>query len=120
MKKKVIILVLLIMLLFSQVGYLNAQEEEKTGILGFNSGNKYLEGSERERFSYVIGLIDMFWYSMDFAFPEIYEQLRARMEGMTGGQIQKIFEKYLEEHPERLHVGAAELFHMAMVEILIE
>jgi len=119
MKKKVIILVLLIMLLFGQVGYLNAQEEN-TGLLGFNTGNKYLELPEHDRLIYVIGLIDMFWYMYSFAFPNIYEDIRARMKDMTGEQIKKIFDKYLEEHPEKLHFSAAQLFNLAMIDVVYD
>lgn len=118
MKKKVVILVLLIMLLFSQVGDLNAQEQELEGLLGFINGNHYLEIPEGDRSGYIVGLVDMFWFMYNFTFPEIYKDVRAKMKNMTVEQIQKIFEKFLEEHPEGLHAGASSLFHEAMIELL--
>ena len=39
---------------------------------------------------------------------------------MTAGQIQAIFDKYLEEHPEEWHHNAASLFWAAIIEIVEE
>lgn len=95
---------LLLALLLSQVGYLNAQEQE---LLGFIFGNKYLTLSEDAKIYYVGGLIDM-WYFMHYEnIPAFYQDILAKMEGMTGLQIREIFEKFLEDHPESLHFTAA-------------
>ena len=115
MKRKIIILVLVIMLLLSQGLYLNAQEN----VLCFVSGNNYLEIlTEHDRLMYVAGLIDMLWYILSNSWPEAFKLHEARMENMSMEQIMKIFDKYLEAHPEELNYSAADGFYSAMVEFV--
>lgn len=113
MKRKIIILVLVIMIVLVSVNILSTQEQ---GVLGYISGNKYLELLENDKMVYVCGLTDMWWQMHYDNFPEFYQVIKEKMKDMTGAQIKKIFEKYLEEHPEKLHLGAAGLFNTAIIE----
>jgi len=117
MKRKGIVLFLVIVLLLSLNSSLNLQEQKR--ILGFVSGNDYLKGSESSSGNYVIGLVDMFWVFFFYNFPELYQDICEKMENMTGEQIKKIFEKYLKEHPEELHLACAGIFLQAMLELCL-
>lgn len=62
----------------------------------------------------------MWWFLHDYYFPETDQNIKERMKDMKGEQIKKIFEKYLEENPEKLHLGAAYLFGETIKGALIE
>jgi len=94
--------------------YLVRQEEYLTWL----DGNDYLEIPEEIRIIYVGGLVDMFYFITYYELPETYKIYKAKMEGMKVGQIQKIFEKYLEEHPENLHYSTADSFYNAISELI--
>ena len=51
--------------------------------------------------------------------PELYSNLEETTKDMTAGQIKAIFDRYLEEHPEEWHNGAASIFHGAITEIIL-
>jgi len=114
MKRKVILLGLVIVLLLSQGLCLNAQEQ---GVLTCMNGNNYLEMTEEIRNIYV-GLVDMFWYITCYDQPEFYKNIEAKMKDMSLIQIRKIFDKYLEGHPEYLHQAAASSFNYAISELI--
>jgi hypothetical protein len=116
MKIKSIILVLVVVLLFSQGLCLNAQEQEE--YLTWLDGNDYLEIPEEIRIIYVGGLVDMFWYITCYDQPEFYKNIEAKMKDMSLIQIRKIFDKYLEGHPEYLHQAAASSFNYAISELI--
>ena len=115
MKRKAILLGLVIVLLLSQVNILSAR-----AAFAFMNGNSYLELDECLRAGYVGGLIDMTCESYQDYLPEIYKDLFKKIEYMQLGQIRKIFDKYLEDHPERLHFSAASLFLEAILEVVYE
>jgi len=115
MKKKAILLGLVVVLLLSQVNILSA-----SAAFTYCNGNGYLELDECLRVGYVGGLIDMTCESYQKNFPEIYKDLVKKIEYMQLGQIQKIFDKYLEDHPERLHFSVASLFLEAILEVVYE
>jgi len=118
MNKK-IILFLILLLLFSMLlinySYLQEKENERTKLLAFVSGNKYLSGmSEGQQLGYVIGLFDMYSYFKYYYFSENYLDCIEKFEPMLVGQIKVFFDKYLEEHPEVWHFAAAEIFYKAI------
>jgi len=118
MKRKVIILVLLIILFLSQVGYLNAQDQE--GVFSFVSGNQYIEFSELGKKMYVAGMIDILYLTFWTLNPEKYQEYIKEMKNMPLLQITKIFDKYLEDHPEELHNAAGGSFLSALNEMIYE
>ena len=123
MKKKIIlflVLLLLFSILFIDHSYLQEEEKKQGECLAFINGNKYLELSEIYRIDYILGLVDMWWYLHNFHYSEIYQIIKEEMEDMTGEQVKKIFEKYLEEHPEKLHYSAAYLFEEAIFGALMD
>jgi len=50
--------------------------------------------------------------------PENYLDFKGKIELMIAGQIQAIFDKYLEEHPEKWHFAAAVIFDAAMISVV--
>lgn len=113
MKRKAILLGLVIVLLLSQVNILSAR-----AAFAFMNGNSYLELDECLRIGYVGGLIDMTCESYQDNLPGIYKDLFKTIEYMQLGQIVKIFDKYLEDHPEKLHYSAADIFTQAIFDML--
>lgn len=123
MKKKTIlflILLLLFAILLIDYGYL--QEEEKEGeIYTFITGNKYLlDIPDDQKGAYVIGLLDMYSYLINSFTSEYYLDFVEKIKYMTGIQIQAIFDKYLEEHPELWHFSGAVIFYRAIMEMVYE
>jgi len=112
MKRKVILLSLVIVLLLSHGLCLNAQT-----YLCFVRGIDYLETPAEQREAYVVGLADMFFLVLSLEFPEYSKKHEEKTRDM-GLQIVKIFEKYLEEHPEKLQFAAAGSFFDAMFELV--
>jgi hypothetical protein len=119
MKKK-LILFLVLMLLFLVLLTNYSQGEEKEQVACYIKGNDYLKLAEEYKIFYVMGLIDMLWNQTWFYSSKDYSDLNKATIDMTGGQIQAIFDKYLEEHPERWHMTAASLFWTAISEIVNE
>jgi len=120
MKKKMV-LILVLVLLFSilLVDYSYLKEEEKVGIDYYVLVNNYLESSEENKLFYVMGLIDMVFcqtYHYDF---ELCSDINKATDGMNAKQIKAIFDKYIEEHPEKWHFPASLIFNEAM-EIVYE
>jgi hypothetical protein len=109
MKSKVIMLVLVIVLLLSQVGY---------SLWNIITGNQYLEQSETQKTIYFAGLFDMWSFMIYHNFSEYYQVVDEKTKDMTVPQIRRIFEKYLENNPERLHFSSASLFNSAMDELI--
>ena len=119
MKKKTI-LILVLVLLFSilLIDYSYLQEEEK--IACWTSGNKYLKMTEENKLYYVAGLIDMLFRFTFYNNKTLYSVLSEKTNEMTAGQIRAIFDKYLEEHPEKWHMTASGLFYTATMEIVLD
>ena len=109
MKIKSIILVLVIVLLLSQVGYSSTKR-----YLTIIDGNKYLDIPENDRLIFIAGLFDMWNYMYQKEQPDNYEIIYMEIENMNTSQIKKIFEKFLEDHPEHLHWATATLFDVAI------
>jgi len=121
MKKK-IILFLVLLLLFSMllIDYGYPQEEEKKVVSSFLSGNDYLDLADAYKIFYVIGLLDMWSYVAYSDLPEIYPIFRRKIKNMSMQQVEAIFDKYLEEHPEEWHFSAASIFTGAIMEIIFD
>jgi len=118
MKRKGIVLVLVIMIWFSQVSVLDTQEEG--GPLCAITGNMYIDLPELIREWYVIGMMDSIYVVLDAFEPEYYQRYKDKMEGMITSQIRKILDKYLEENPEMLHYCAAVCLLYAIDEVIYE
>ncbi len=88
--------------------------------IGFCNGNRYLEFSEGAKISYVAGLSDMAKALIEHYEPEKYKKLCELTENMTIGQLVKILDRCLEEHPGKLHVLVSETFLYAIDEIIFE
>ena len=120
MNKK-IILFLILLLLFSilLIDYSHLQEEvKKKPIFAFFNGNKYLDIPDDYKILYVAGLLDMWSYLGRRYWSEAYSTFLRKIEHMSMGQVQAIFDKYLEEHPEEWHFPAADIFNSAMCEMV--
>jgi len=98
---------------------LQGEEKERIAILAFVSGNDYLEYTENNKLNYIEGLVDMLFCQTYVCDPELYSNLEETTKDMTAGQIKAIFDRYLEEHPEEWHNGAASIFHGAITEIIL-
>jgi len=118
MKRKIILL-LVLLLLFLALLPNYSQGQEKNEIASFTPGNKYLNWTEIEKMCYLRGLIDMFFYEASYYDPKLYSSLKATAKDMSIGQIKAIFDKFLEEHPEKWHWSSAGLFWEAMMELMI-
>ncbi|MBA7561390.1 hypothetical protein ES695_00630 [Candidatus Atribacteria bacterium 1244-E10-H5-B2] len=119
MKKKMILfLVLVLLFLVLQTIGLQGEEKERITILAFVSGNRYLGYTEINKLNYTEGLMDMLFCQTYVFNPELYSNLEETTKDMTAGQIKAIFYRYLEEHPEEWHNGAASMFHSAITEIV--
>jgi hypothetical protein len=121
MKKKMILfLVLVLLLLVLLTNGLQGEEKEREGV-GFITGNKYLNFAEGNKEYYVTGLMDMLYYSTNYYVPKTYYLDIAEVtKGMGNKQIMAIFDKYLEEHPEKWHYAAAYLFSTVIGEMVME
>ena len=121
MKNKMI-LFLVLLLLFSilLIDYSYLQEEEKELIAGYTSGDDYLKRPEELKRAYVMGLIDMLFNETWVYDEEEYSDLNEVTDDMKPSQIQAIFDRFLEEHPETWHLSAASLFRAAMMEIVLD
>jgi len=117
MKKKTVLILVLALLFFSLlINY--SQGQEKKEISGFANGNKYLNLTEIEKMGYLKGLMDMLLQRTSYCDPELYSDINDKTKDMTLGQIRAIFDKYLEEHPEKWHQGAAGLFWNAIMGLI--
>ena len=117
--KKLVILVLVIIIWFSQVSALNTQEEDDYTCLFYTNGNQYLGFSDSERLSYVRGMMDVILEFYCVFFPEKYKIYKKEFKDITLKQLTRIFDKYLEENPEYWHYGASDTFMRALEEIFI-
>ena len=123
MKAKGIVIFLVLMIIFSFISVNILSEEEQEGIQGVlsaTSGNDYLKFQEYEKNIYVRGLMDALYAIFEAYEPETYQKYGEKMKDMTGDQITKIFDKYLDENPENLHWGAAVCFLYALSEIVFK
>jgi len=118
MKKRVIILVLLIMLILVMVSYMNAQE--LTGPLTATTGNDYMQFKEYEKYMYVRGMMDVCYALLHYYDSEFYQKYEEKLQYMTIIQINRIFDRYLEENPDEWHQSAAVCFLWALEEIIFE
>jgi len=117
-KKTILFLVLVLLFLMLLTNGLQGEEKEQTVIVSsFVNGNRYLELSKESRTFYVLGLIDMFYSRTFYSNPEKYSYITDFTKDMTFGQIMAIFDKYLEEHPEKWHFNGAALFSEVITEI---
>lgn len=118
MKLKAFRIILVIALLLTIAISVSANESDT--FLCFLNGNEYLKLSKSEKLFYVQGLADMaillfYWYDI-----EKNRKLIDKMETSTAGQMLKIYNKYLEEHPEELHYAAAYTYFNAINEIVFK
>lgn len=114
----VIFLALMILVSFILANLSEAEEQDQEGVLCFFKANEYLEFPEEFRQSYVAGLMDSAYVCL-WAFEyEKYQKYRELTRDMTVEQLWKIFDKYLEEHPEELHYSAGACFLNALDEIV--
>ena len=89
-------------------------------LLSFQDGNEYLELSESEKLFYVEGLADMLGFLFYLYDIEKHKKLVDKMENIRCDQMVKIYNKYLEEHPEDLHYMAAYTYFEAINEIIFK
>jgi hypothetical protein len=123
MNKKIVLFLVLLLLssmLLINYSYLQEKENERTTIKALINGNKYLERADDFKLYYIEGLMDMLLNQTWFYDPELYSRIVETAKDMTAGQTNAIFDRYLEEHPEKWHLGAASLFWTAMMEIVNE
>lgn len=121
MKKKIILfLILLLLLSLFLINYSYLQEEEKRGIDYYILINDYLESSEDEKLFYVMGLMDMLFYQKYTSNYELYYDICRTTDNMKVRQLKAIFDKYIEEHPEKWHFPASLIFNEVIMEIVYE
>jgi hypothetical protein len=90
---------------------------------GYGSGNEYLKMDDVQKYGYVNGAINgmlsasMFVKPIDGKIPETRKWLADYVKkGLTIKQAVAILEKYLEEHPEDLHLPLTMLVPNALVD----
>ncbi len=66
------------------------------------SGNEYLQFSSSLRLAYIIGVSEGLTIASDVGAADV-QGLMLCLRGMTFGQMQAIFDKYLAENPEEWH-----------------
>jgi len=116
MKKKMILVIVLVLLFLMLL--INGLQGQELTTFSFTCGSDYLDSPEVAKITYVVGVIDKFLCVTQNYNSEDYSNLKATVDNMTIGQIQAIFDKYLKEHPEKWHYGAAGLFYSAIYEIV--
>lgn len=90
---------------------------------GFISGNVYRSFTGPKRTSYVMGWVDGVFVSPLFDAPDHTQAgtplaaLSQCVVGMDNIQMEAIFSKWLDEHPERWHESAHLLMYVAMDEV---
>jgi hypothetical protein len=89
-------------------------------ILYFYDGNEYLKLSESAKLSYVAGLSDMAGFLILRYDIVKSTKIWNVTKNMTIGQVVKILNKYLEEHPEELHLSVAFSYLNAIDEIVFK
>lgn len=89
-------------------------------VLGFYDGNAYLKFSESAKLTYVACLSDMANTLIQHYEPKKAKKIYELTEDMTLGQMVKILNLYLEEHPEELHNAVAVSFLNAIDEIVFK
>jgi len=119
MKKKMILFLVLVLIFLVLVAN-GLEGEEKKQVAGYTSGDDYLKRSEEFKRAYVMGLIDMLFNETWVYDEEEYSDLNEVTDDMKPSQIQAIFDRFLEEHPETWHLSAASLFRAAMMEIVLD
>jgi len=78
---------------------------------GFETGNSYLQMTETQRDTYVIGLFDALMASTVIgADLAVVRRIKGCFLEMNSKQIEAIFEKYLRQNPEQWHEHAGMLF----------
>ena len=121
MNKKIVLFLVLLLLssmLLINYSYLQEKENERTTIKALINGNKYLERADDFKLYYIEGLMDMLLNQTWFYDPELYSRIVETAKDMTAGQTNAIFDRYLEEHPEKWHLSAASLFWTAIKELV--
>jgi len=114
----IIFLVLMILVSFIPANLSEAEEQDQEGVICFFKANEYLDMPEEVKIIYVTGLIDAVFICLEAFEKERYQEYREATKGMILEQLQKIFNKYLEKHPENLHYDAATCFIWALDEIM--
>ena len=89
-------------------------------VLCFYSGNDYLEFSESTKLAYVAGLSDMANTLIQHYESKKYQKIWELTKNILLGQTVKILDKYLEEHPEELHIAVAISFLNVIDEIVFK
>ena len=89
-------------------------------VLSFVDGNEYLKFSKSTKRAYVAGLSDMTNTLIQYYEPEKAKKIYELTKDMLPGQMAKILNRYLEEHPEELHNSAAVSFLNAIDEIIFK
>lgn len=119
MKKFLLFLIIfsIFFLLCSGIIFSNSQEK----VPAWLSGNEYVNLEQSKRIYYLQGTMDTIFFRYEFdheanknLFPDEEHWLADYTEGMTIGQIDAIFIKYLKEHPELWHCRACDLFFLCM------
>ena len=84
---------------------------------GFMTGNTYLSWSQTNQNTYVTGLVDGIFLAPLFNAPKSGPISNAEgcLENKTNTQLRAIFNKHLDDHPERWEHGAHILFYSALV-----
>ncbi len=115
--KKGTILYILIILLLSSIFLIKVEEVKASYLL---NGNEYLKLSNEMKYSYINGLFDMFLFFISNDSPEIFTLMEKKMVDINTQQIQKIYDKYLQDHQDKLTYPAANIFFNAMYDSFIK
>lgn len=85
-------------------------------VLGFITGNKYMDMNENDKVVFIVGAMDgIMVKSLEYDKEKKEPWLGTSVKGITIAQIQAVFEKELKENPEWWHAVAAMIFRSKMI-----
>lgn len=69
------------------------------------TGNEYLASASTEQYGFILGTVNSDW-AKNYCIPA----------GVTIVQVNKVFIKYMQDHPQYLHTDATFLFDLALIQ----
>ena len=112
-------IIVVLLVFFSSVTGVKAEQGEVFIHNGFITGNDYLSLGGGEKHGYVMGLIGGIYISPFFWEGDSYLSTLSDCltEGMTDRQLVAIFDKYLQENPVRWNQGMHVIAYSALKEL---
>lgn len=87
---------------------------------GFIKGQEFLQSSESRQRAYVMGLMDGFSFAPLLCLGDTLPRIEACVEDMSDVEITAILNRFLRDHPERLHESSNQLMYTALLEVCLK